>query len=78
MLHVVVDDLRSSINALSDPHAITPTFNCLAKQGTVFTHAYVQQAVCSGQPRVGADGPAADADDFGSPVQRGVPHDDHS
>ena len=47
VLHLVVDDLRSSIGALGDPHAITPNLDRLLAEGTVFTHAYVQQAVCS-------------------------------
>ena len=47
VLHVVVDDLRTSVGAYGDPIAQTPVMDQLARDGTMFEHAYVQQAVCS-------------------------------
>ena len=47
VLFVAVDDLRPALACAGDPHAKTPNIDRLARQGTVFTRAYCQQAVCS-------------------------------
>lgn len=47
VLFIAVDDLKPAIAAAGDPHAKTPNIDALASQGTLFTHAYCQQAVCS-------------------------------
>lgn len=47
VLFVGVDDLRCAIGALGDPIACTPHLDRLLARGTVFTRAYVQQAVCA-------------------------------
>jgi arylsulfatase A-like enzyme len=47
VLFIAVDDLRTNLGCYGDPVAKTPNIDRLAKMGTVFTHAYVQQAVCS-------------------------------
>ena len=47
VLFVAVDDLKPAIAAAGDRHAKTPNMDALARRGTVFTHAYCQQAVCS-------------------------------
>ena len=47
VLNIAVDDLRTTLGCYGDPHAITPNIDALARRGTLFEHAYVQQAVCS-------------------------------
>ena len=47
VLFIAVDDLRPALGCYEDPIAITPNIDRLAAQGTVFRHAYCQQAVCS-------------------------------
>lgn len=42
-----VDDLRCNLGCYGDPVAVTPNLDRLAQRGTIFTRAYVQQAVCS-------------------------------
>ena len=47
VLFIVSDDLKASVlGCYGDPHAITPNLDRLAKQGTVFEHAYCQGVVC--------------------------------
>ncbi|MFC4992035.1 sulfatase [Rubritalea tangerina] len=46
VLFIVVDDLKPYLACYGDPVAITPNFDRLAKQGTLFTKAYSNQAVC--------------------------------
>lgn len=47
VLFLAVDDLRPALGCYGDPAARTPNIDRLAAGGTVFLHAYVQQAVCS-------------------------------
>jgi arylsulfatase A-like enzyme len=47
VLFIAVDDLKPALACAGDPHAKTPNIDRLANRGTVFTHAYCQQAVCS-------------------------------
>jgi arylsulfatase A-like enzyme len=47
VLFIAVDDLRPALGCAGDPHARTPNIDRLASRGTVFSRAYVQQAVCS-------------------------------
>lgn len=46
VLFIPVDDLRPTIAALGDPHAVTPNLDRLVRSGAAFTAAYCQQAVC--------------------------------
>ena len=46
VLFVAFDDLRPDLACYGDPVAITPNFDRLASQGTVFNRAYCQLAVC--------------------------------
>ena len=46
VLFISVDDLRPTLGCYGDPAAITPNLDRLASQGTMFTRAYCQQAVC--------------------------------
>lgn len=45
-LLVIVDDLRPALGCYGDKSAVTPNIDQLASRGTIFTHTYVQQAVC--------------------------------
>jgi iduronate 2-sulfatase len=47
VLFIAVDDLRPALGCYGDRFAISPHIDSLASRGTVFTHAYCQQAVCS-------------------------------
>lgn len=47
MLFIAVDDLRPTLGCYGDKTAITPHLDRLASVGTVFQHAYCQQALCS-------------------------------
>jgi len=47
VLFISVDDLRPALACSGDPHARTPHIDRLARNGTAFTRAYCQQAVCS-------------------------------
>jgi len=47
VLFLAVDDLRASLGCFGDRYAITPNIDALARQGTLFRHAYCQQAVCN-------------------------------
>lgn len=47
VLFIAVDDLRPAIGSYGDEVAVTPNIDRLAVEGTLFTRAYVQQAVCS-------------------------------
>jgi iduronate 2-sulfatase len=44
---ICVDDLKPTIGCFGDSAAKTPHMDRLARQGVVFTRAYVQQAVCA-------------------------------
>jgi len=46
VLFVAFDDLRPDLACYGDPVAITPNFDRLASQGTLFNRAYCQLAVC--------------------------------
>jgi len=46
VLLITADDLRPELGCYGSP-AITPHLDALASQGTVFTRAYCQQAVCN-------------------------------
>ena len=46
VLFIAVDDLKPLLNAYGESQMITPNFDRLAKMGTIFTNAHVQQAVC--------------------------------
>lgn len=45
ILFIAVDDLKPLLGAYGDPRAVTPNIDRLARRGTLFTHAYCQQAV---------------------------------
>ena len=47
VLFLAIDDLRPALGCYGDPTAVTPHIDRLAGQGTLFTRAYCQQAVCS-------------------------------
>lgn len=47
ILFIAVDDLRPNLGCYSDPHAITPHLDALAKRGMQFDAAYCQVAVCN-------------------------------
>ncbi|MCH1440181.1 MAG: sulfatase-like hydrolase/transferase, partial [Rubripirellula sp.] len=47
VLFIAVDDLRPTLGCYGDKTAITPHLDRLASVGTVFQHAYCQQALCS-------------------------------
>lgn len=47
VLFIAVDDLRTQLGCYGDSVAITPNIDRLAQNGTVFTRAYAQQAVCN-------------------------------
>lgn len=47
VLLICVDDLKPALGCYGDAHARTPRIDRLAAQGTLFRHAYVQQAVCA-------------------------------
>lgn len=47
MLFIAVDDLRPELGCYGNNVVKTPNIDRLAARGTVFTHAYCQQAVCS-------------------------------
>ena len=47
VLFIAIDDLRGTVGCLGDKIAVTPNMDKLAKQGTVFSSAYCQQAVCN-------------------------------
>lgn len=47
VLFIAIDDLRPAVGCYGDTTAITPNIDRLASRGTVFRHAYCQQAVCS-------------------------------
>jgi len=46
VLFIAVDDLRPDLHCYGDPVAVTPNIDRLAIEGTFFTRAYCQQAVC--------------------------------
>lgn len=46
VLFIAIDDLRTTLGCYGDLLAQTPHIDALAKQGMLFTRAYVQQAVC--------------------------------
>ncbi|KAG0721293.1 Iduronate 2-sulfatase [Chionoecetes opilio] len=46
VLLLVVDDLRPVLGCYGDPVAVTPNIDALARDATVFTRAYAQQALC--------------------------------
>jgi iduronate 2-sulfatase len=45
VLFIAVDDLRPTLGCYGDGRALTPNIDRLASRGTLFTHAYCQQAV---------------------------------
>ena len=47
VLFIAVDDLRPELPCYGAAHIKAPHISRLASQGTVFAHAYCQQAVCS-------------------------------
>lgn len=47
ILLILVDDLKPTLGAFSDRHAISPNIDRLAARGTRFEHAYANQAVCA-------------------------------
>ncbi len=47
VLLICVDDLKPTIGAYGDPHALTPNLDALAKRGLLFERAYCNQAVCA-------------------------------
>lgn len=47
VLFIAVDDLRPVLGCYGDKTAVTPHLDRLASRGTVFQHAYCQQALCS-------------------------------
>ena len=47
VLFVAIDDLRPVLGCYGNKTAVTPNIDRLADRGTVFQHAYCQQAVCS-------------------------------
>lgn len=47
VLFIAVDDLRPDLGCYGSPNIKSPNIDALARQGTVFTRAYCQQAVCS-------------------------------
>ena len=47
VLFIAVDDLRPDLGCYGNPVAKSPNIDRIAARGTVFNHAYVQQAVCS-------------------------------
>ena len=47
VLMIAVDDLKPTIGAYGDPHAITPNMDRIAARGTVFQNAHCQQAICA-------------------------------
>ncbi len=47
VLFIASDDMRPDLGCYGDPVAKTPNLDRLASQGTVFSRAYCQQAVCS-------------------------------
>jgi iduronate 2-sulfatase len=47
ILFVAIDDLRPTLSCYGDSIAITPNMDELASNGTIFTKAYCQQAVCN-------------------------------
>ncbi len=47
VLFIVVDDLRPQLGCYGDPMAQTPNIDRLANEGTAFSRAYCQEAVCN-------------------------------
>ena len=47
VLFIAVDDLRPTLGCYGTPVVKSPNIDALAKTGTLFERAYVQQAVCS-------------------------------
>jgi arylsulfatase A-like enzyme len=47
VLFIAVDDLRPELGCYGHPHVKTPHLDRLASEGTLFTRAYCQQAVCN-------------------------------
>ena len=47
VLFIAVDDLRPTLGCYGTPVVKSPNIDTLAKSGTLFERAYVQQAVCS-------------------------------
>lgn len=47
MLFIAADDLRADLGAYGHREVRSPHLDALARRGTLFTHAYCQQAVCN-------------------------------
>ena len=47
VLFIAIDDLRPDLACYGDPVAVTPNFDRLAAEGTLFNRAYCQLAVCA-------------------------------
>ena len=47
VLFIAVDDLRPELGIYGAAHVLSPRIDALGRSGTVFTHAYCQQAVCN-------------------------------
>lgn len=46
IIFIAVDDLKPLLHCYGENQMVTPNFDRLAKMGTIFTNAHVQQAVC--------------------------------
>ncbi|SNR78029.1 Arylsulfatase A [Lutibacter agarilyticus] len=46
ILFLAIDDLKPLLNAYGENQMYTPNIDRLAKMGTIFTNAHVQQAIC--------------------------------
>ena len=47
VLLICIDDLKPTLGCYSDPVAVTPNIDALAKRGVLFSSAYCNQAICS-------------------------------
>lgn len=47
ILLIISDDMRTELNCYGTPYIKSPNIDMLAKNGMLFSHAYVQQAVCA-------------------------------
>lgn len=47
VLFIAVDDMRCELGCYGTKHVYSPNLDRLAASGVLFTHAYVQQAVCN-------------------------------
>ena len=47
VLFIPVDDLRPQLHCYGQEQIISPNIDSLAARGTIFNHAYCQQAICA-------------------------------